>query len=366
MEQLIQEIFEIIQDYRADEGKQNVKIAVERIKTWVNQFEENDREFILTELKSIFEKHYCTKEDAKTFLKQVIELLATDLGYASVSDFLKNCIFLDLQPNGKSQKKMLSELDALIQENYGLSLVDCGIIAKKHFIYVDDILCTGKTLSDDIQDWCKYEYANGETNLDALKKGYANLNFAYIFIHSKNYYKKKAEFGHKIDTFLRDNHRMYRLVEVDNSDNFNSKLDLAFPLEEGQPESTINYRNQIITQVDNYTDGKGYGRSNEEFYRPAGRPQSEKFFTSVENRQRFERIVLQKGIEILNNANANIPNMRALGYSLPSQKNFGFGTLCFTWRNIANNAPLVFWYKGGRFIPLFEKNQTNVQILATL
>jgi hypothetical protein len=46
--------------------------------------------------------------------------------------------------------------------------------------------------------------------------------------------------------------------------------------------------------------------------------------------------------------------MRALGYSLPSLKDFGFGALCFTWRNVPNNAPLVFWYSGGGFTPLFK------------
>lgn len=361
MEQLIQEIFETVKDYRTDEVRQDVRISTDKIQTWINQFEEADREFILTELKSIFDKRYCSKERAKTFLRQIIEVLSKDLKYTSIPDFLKNCVFLDLQPSGKSQKKMLSELDTLLQESYGLSLVDCGSIAKKHFIYVDDVLCTGKTLSDDIQDWCKLEYATGETNLDALKKSRANLIFAYIFIHLKNYYKKKAEFGHKIDAFLRDNHKMYHMIEIDNSDNFNSKLDMVFPLEAERTEDIGQYKDQIVAQVDGYTDNKGYKKSKEEFYRTVGKPQSETLFTSAENRKRFEKIVLQRGIEILRNANANIPNMRALGYSLPSQKNFGFGTLCFTWRNIANNTPLVFWYRGGGFTPLFEKNQTNNQ-----
>ena len=73
MEQLIQDVFELIQDYRADEGPKIVKVTPERIKLWVNQFEEADREFVLTELKSVFEKRYCSKEDAKMFLKQIID-----------------------------------------------------------------------------------------------------------------------------------------------------------------------------------------------------------------------------------------------------------------------------------------------------
>ena len=37
-----------------------------------------------------------------------------------------------------------------------------------------------------------------------------------------------------------------------------------------------------------------------------------------------------------------------------SLKNFGFGALCFTWRNIPNNTPLVLWYSYGGFTPLFK------------
>lgn len=68
----------------------------------------------------------------------------------------------------------------------------------------------------------------------------------------------------------------------------------------------------------------------------------------------MENAFLQKGIEILRNANPINKNMRALGYSIPALKNFGFGALCFTWRNVPNNAPLVFWYSGGGFTPLFK------------
>ncbi len=87
-------------------------------------------------------------------------------------------------------------------------------------------------------------------------------------------------------------------------------------------------------------------------------PHIEEFFTSIANRKRLEDIFLHRGITILNSANVSKPNIRALGYSLPTHKNFGFGALCFTWRNVANNCPIVFWYSGGGFIPLFVKHQT--------
>jgi hypothetical protein len=359
MEQLIDEVFEQLKDYRADELLPNVKMTKGRIKHWIEQFDENDRVFILTELKHIFSKRYCSKSGVKTFLKAVVDKLTKDLNYKSAQDFLRMTIFLDLQPNGKSQKVMLKLLSELLTENYQFNIQDCGSIQKKHFVYIDDILCTGNTLIQDIKEWSGSEYAAGKTNLEAIKDNSAELIFAYVFIHAKNYQKKKAEMRHKINDGNTLNHKMYMRMEIDNNEgNVSSSLDFIFPLETQDQEIT-DYKEKIIAQVDEHTQ-RYNSNSPEEFFRADGRPQTEKLFTSAENRNRFEAIMLKKGVYILNHANTRIKNMRALGFSLPSQKSFGFGTLCFTWRNIANNTPLVFWYAGGGFYPLFVKNQTNV------
>lgn len=359
MEQLIDEVFDQLKDYRADEVLPNVKMTKNRIKQWVEQFDEDDRVFILTELKHIFGKRYCSKVGVKTFLKAVVDKLTKDLNYKSVPDFLHMTVFLDLQPNGKSQKVMLKLLSELLVENYQFNIKDCGSIQKKHFVYIDDILCTGNTLIQDIKEWCGNPYTAEKTNLEAIKDKSAELIFAYVFIHTKNYQKKKAEMRHKIDDVISSNHKMYRLMEIENNEGtVSSSLDFIFPLETEEQE-IIDYKEKIIAQVDEHTQ-RYSSTSPEEFFRITGRPQTEKLFTSAENRNRFETIMLKKGIYILNHSNTRIKNMRALGFSLPSQKNFGFGTLCFTWRNIANNTPLVFWYAGGGFYPLFVKNQTNV------
>lgn len=359
MEQLIDEIFEQLRDYRADELFPNVKMTKNRIKLWVEQFDEGDRVFILTELKHIFSTRYCSKVSVRIFLKAVVDKLTKDLGYKSVSDFLRMTVFLDLQPNGKSQKVMLKLLSELLLEDYQFNIQDCGSVQKKHFIYIDDVLCTGNTLIQDIKEWSAGPYSPDKTNLQAIKDKSAELICTYIFIHAKNYQKKKAEMRHKIDEAISTNHKMYRRMEIENNEgSILASLDFIFPLETEEQE-ILEYKEKIIAQVDEHTQ-RYNSTSPEEFFRTAGRPQEEKLFTSSENRNRFETIMLKKGIYILNHSNTRIKNMRALGFSLPSQKSFGFGTLCFTWRNIANNTPLVFWYAGGGFYPLFVKNQTNV------
>ena len=349
---LIHDIYKLIKDYRL-EFSDGSRISRSRIKNWIDQFDKELRIPILTELKNVFEKRYCSKKDVKEFLEAIILKLTQDFKFPSPLEFLLNSDFLNLQPIGKSQRVMLSLFNELIQEKYGLSLADCGTISKKYSIYIDDILCTGLTLISDTKDWSEKEFSTGKTNKQAVADGSTVLVFAYVFIHEKNYHKKKAEMRFKISNEISNNHKMYRMSEIENGIGQSSKIDLIYPLENGQPQSVIDYKNEIIELVDNHT--QQYNRTSpEEFYRPAGLPTTEQFFTSSQNRLIVENTFLHKGIEILQNANPNNRNMRALGYSIPSLKNFGFGALCFTWRNVPNNAPLVFWYSGGGFTPLFK------------
>lgn len=135
--------------------------------------------------------------------------------------------------------------------------------------------------------------------------------------------------------------------------------EIILPIEENQPQIIIDFQTKVIKQADEKANKGSYKAYQPAFYRNPDLSSREDFFTSPENRIRFENILLKKGVEILNDSNVRISNIRPLGYSLPSYKDFGFGTLCFTWRNIPNNTPLVFWYLSSKFIPLFEKKQTN-------
>jgi hypothetical protein len=355
MDQLITDILDVIKDYREDApfgiGKMNAK----RIKDWIAQFEEYDREFILSELKNIFEKRYCSKAIARKFLKSVLEKLKEDFNYQEMSDFLAKTHFLDLQEEGKSQKAMLKLMKELVKEDYQIKLIEKPTADTKHYIYIDDVMCTGTTLFEDIKQWCETSFDDKTKHVDLIKQEKADFICAYIFLHEKNYYKKIAQLRLEVCPEISSNLKMYRLVEVENdSSKAHSKLDLILPLEEGQPEGVFKYKEKIIQEVDERT--RGYAKKTaESFFRNPATPAQEKLFSSPENRRRFENIMLTKGIEILNRAHVNKANIRALGFSLPSHKDFGFGALCFTWRNIANNTPLVFWYSGGNFRPLFTK-----------
>jgi hypothetical protein len=359
MEKLIEKICETLKDYREDELQPDIQMTEKRINKWINQFEENFRIPILTEMDSIFNKRYCSKNSVISFLDELIINLAKNFNFITPKDFLQNSVFLDLQLDGKSQKIMLKLINEIILEKYEISLAQCGVISKKYSIYVDDILCTGLTFINDTKNWAEKKFSFDKTNKQAVEDNSTILVFAYVFVHKKNYNKKVTELIHKVSSDISKKHILFCLYEIENEIESNSKLDLILPLEENQDEIVSTYKNQIIERVNLHTEHNCYPISPEEFFRPVNLPKTESFFTNPTNRSILENNFLQKGIEILNKSNVTNKNIRALGYSIPASKNFGFGALCFTWRNVPNNVPLVFWYSGGGFFPLFIVKRTD-------
>ncbi len=343
METLIQEIYQILKDYRADEGKKSVTITPDKIKNWISQFEESDREFLLSELKNVFQKRYCSKSKAKSFLKNVVNKLSDDLGYSNKKDFLDNAHFLDLQAEGKSQKKMLELLAIVLKDDFSYDVTNLGSKTKKHFVYIDDVLCTGNTFYQNLKDWLNTE-ENGVTMLQKLKNKEIDLKSAYIYIISKNHDKKLGQFYHNVDKNFRDMETTYAMHWLDK--------EILKPTATNQPSSVTEYEGKVIFQADEHAQGKYTYQP--EFYRIADTTTAEEFYSSHDNRIRFENILLSKGIDILNKVAVKKGNVRPLGYSLPAYKDFGSGALLFTWRNVPNNTPLVFWYSGGDFTPLFD------------
>src|SRR5687768_9089063 len=126
MEKLIESIYEIIKDYRSDEALSGVGITKSRIKQWIDQFDPADREFLLSELINIFEKRYISKKHVKIFLKSLIDRLANDFKFTTPIEFLDQVVFLDLQPEGKSQKQLLRLLAKVLNEKFSYNIENCG------------------------------------------------------------------------------------------------------------------------------------------------------------------------------------------------------------------------------------------------
>lgn len=352
MEQLIKDIHDIIKDYRQDENK----MSENRVERWIKQFPEPDREFILTELKPILANRYFSKPKIIVRLESMFKKLSKMLGFANVSDLLKVCSFIDHQPEGKSQKDFLILLKQISASKFGLNLDNHNPANPKYFIYLDDFLCTGDTLfkglakieGNEKKGWL-YQKVGNQTHLDYLKSGQAKILILYLAIHIHNY----SNFEWRLQKHLNENigghYSAYAFKWIENDfKNINSKLDYLFPLKAHQPTNILEYTSAMNVPND-------FG-----VYRSPGRPATETFFSSVANRIRFENIILTQSMKLyeLAGSNRNV-RMRPLGYGLTSHKNLGFGTLCFTYRNVPFNTPLVFWYQYHNWLPLFERKYVS-------
>lgn len=347
MKQLINDIYEIIKDYRQDEDK----MSVNRIDGWIKQFPEADRIFILTELKSILAQRYFSKSRIVHGLEKIIKEVSKIHGFATPADFLKVTSFIDHQPDGKSQKDFLALLREISLTKFGLNLSNHNPANPRFFIYLDDLLCTGDTLFKGLvqkifrgenNGWL-YQKINNQTHLDYLLATNAKILILYFIIHKHNYSNFKYRLKKHLEQDISNYYTPYAFKWIENDfKNINSKLDYLFPTKDNQPQNILDYSKSL-----NFSD---LG-----VYRVSTHPTTETFFSSKENRIRFENIMLEQGMSLYELAgDSRSGRMRPLGYGLTSHKNLGFGTLCFTYRNVPFNTPLVFWY-GHNWKPLFER-----------
>lgn len=355
----IQNVYNLIKDYRI-EYSDGSRMSKSRIKIWINQFEEKDRLVILNELVRIFDERYVSFKYLFVFFKNMIGFYREKFKFESDIDFLLNSQFLALQRSDKSQSIMLSHFDNFLNKEYEISLSYCGIVSNDYSFYLDDVLCTGQTFYNNFADWVKCNFKPDLTNKKALISKETRLIGTYIFIHKKNFYKKTSQIGHN---FSRDIPIQMWGIWIDNTDEDDSAYEVLQPSVDIEDSVIEEYRENITKEVDTHCTNHNYKIPKAEFYRPHDKPKEEKLFSTPENRNIVEKAFLKKGIEILSKSSITNKNMRALGYSIPSHKNFGFGALCFTWRNIPNNTPLVFWYSGGGFTPLFDVRKSNSSAL---
>lgn len=358
MEQLITEIYDIIQDYRSEENLMSEEI----IKIWIEQFDEADRFFILEEMKNILGKRYISKINAKKMVKEMIEFLTKQFQFENPKDFLLQCCFIDNQHEGKSQKVLLKFIDEIIYSEYGIRINDCNPENPAYYIYADDVFCTGDTFAksmtkNDKEDigWFHQISANGKTNLENFKQNKAKLVLSYFSVHKPNISNVQRRIYKELDNYSIGYVYAWEIA-IDKNIDGNSEMDFIFPKEDLDNEHLINCKQQIEEKINK----RDYLKGKEIVFRPPNKPDIENFFTSPDNRDRFEKIILNKCIEIYYSS-SNLYNElrpRPLGYGLYADVSLGFGTLIFTWRNVPYNVPLVFWYKSNSWSPLFERNHT--------
>lgn len=339
MKKIANEIAGILYDYHNEHGFQ---FDADKIINWVNQFDDGDRVFILEEFLYLLKKGiYISEEDARDILIGFIKTLASN-NKLDVPTFLDNCDILRTQSYNASQSHLLSILEKEIEKRYGYPLVNAGKRSKKYSIYIDDIIATGNTLFSDLTKWLKEN-----ENFKRVAEKQTTLTVCSFCLHnwaSVVEYRLKCEFNDNA-ILNKIKYLSHYIVENNRGNPAHEQLNFAYPLrqEDGSPE--IEYFNNLS---DLYHGKYSMSKGDLAFRNPKY-PPVENFFSSKENRIRFENILLKKGIEILNHARTLEKNQRPLGCTNPTHQTLGTGTLFFLWRNIPNNCPIVFWWKSAGY-----------------
>lgn len=337
MNETANKIVDIIKDYRSDTG---VKIDTNHVIKWAAQFDE-DAEFIMEELLHILPTSYLSKDRVKYTLSRMFDRLSTDFKYDNVPDFLLRTKFLDCQGEFKSQSILLDFINQIITEKYDLEISDCGKKDCRHWLYIDDVLASGgtfrKNIIDVINAYNAKKFANSSIDIIGI----------FLILHEWGYkntqYSVSQELGIKRNSWL----KAYRIYEIDNDPRINyynpsPKFNHVYPI------------NNSDDAVNNYLEGLTATKNDTYAFRNSKYPAKEEFYSSAENRNRYEQILLNKGLEIINNiADLRAKGLRPLGMTNPNYRTLGTGSHAFTWRNISNTCPLVFWWEVNDWHPLF-------------
>ncbi|MEC4095414.1 phosphoribosyltransferase-like protein [Myroides odoratimimus] len=349
MDEKISKIVEIIGNYREDDigFLYQTNIDNNYVRRWLSQFDEDDREFLVDELLHLLPSSYLTKQTTLEIISTEFEIISRDYGYDNVNDFLDETKFLDCQHPGKSQKVFLELINGILEEKYNRTIDSCGTTTIRNWFYTDDVLASGGTFREEILS----EIAS--YGIDKFINSDIRIIGSFVILHDWAVKNVKFTIDQKLKTTLGNRIKLYRVAEIENNPlinvyNPNPKFNHIYPI-----ESKIG--NEILNFIEEEFNDDDYEFRNEKFaFRNEDYPKEETFFSSKDNRIRYENILLKKGFEIMQRIeNINAKSLRPLGMTNPSNKTLGSGTHFFTWRNISNTCPIVFWWGSNNWIPLF-------------
>lgn len=334
LENLAKDIASLTSDYHSDYND-GFAMTTEHVLDWSNQFEQGDREFVLSEVLHILQQGvYISKDKAKGILWDFVNKAMTFFGYQSIEMFLRETHFISVQGEAKSQTILLSILNDILIEKTSYSLEICGTLGVINYIYLDDVIGSGGKFNYEI-----HKYISENNLLNAFKNKEIRILSYFFCIHTwgtgnaryvlKNKFEGENFFLDPKAFPIRSNYTVENNIKE-----YNQRLNLVYP------EKSKNEYDVYIASLDQAT------RQADKAYRRQTQPNKETFFTSKQNRLRIEQIFLDKGIEIINQIQDEESKRkhRPLGKTYPGYKTFGTGTLFFTWRNISNTCPIVFWW----------------------
>lgn len=335
-EDIIKSISNIAKDYR-----EGAIMNEQHVEEWVLQFNKQDQLTILLEMEYILQNFYVSKKMAYSYLEGLLEVKEI-VG----EDFLQNykrIKFLNIQNLGYSQKDLLKLMNDILNQKYGLSIEECGSDSPDIYFYLDDCLFSGNRVYRDIERWI------GEA------KPSSQLHLAFFGLHTSNFdfrYRQINELCASKNIKV----TFWRYKQINNII-WGDKYDCCWP------SNLINYHQDVYNFVDSLDEQRTEKqRANIPLFRNDSKSFADSLFTSKEGRNLVEKAFLEKGTYIYN-LSIN-KSMKPLGYDY--SPTLGFGSLFITYRNIANNCPLVLWWGDktkphpiNQWYPLFPRTVNN-------
>lgn len=313
---LLQSIATTVADYRAGEI---APIDPDHVERWIHQFDEEDRLVILQEMDRILQRYYLSRQKAIQLLEELLD--TKDLFGDYPAQIIRTSHFLNIQGGGQSQRKTLELLNQLTVGRYNTSVFERPVNLVRYF-YLDDILFSGNRVLNDIRDWLPQALPN--TDLHLVFNVIHEQGLRYVVNKLNPLVKEK---GIRIQ-FWQD------FPAIQNDSNGNA-YECFWPME----CSGDDFVNTYIKEVRRRAEEKNWPTR---IFRPERRYFKETVFSSAEARHRIEQAFLRKGAYLVSLAENPNAHMRPMGFEV--LETLGFGALVVTYRNIANNCPLVLWW----------------------
>ncbi|MCG3709106.1 phosphoribosyltransferase-like protein [Aliarcobacter butzleri] len=336
MQVYLDKIKEIVYDYHRP-------LTDESILLWINQFDEDDRIFLLNEVINILERTYISESSSESILNEFIDYLSQSYLQIDIEELFNNITFINYQGSQKSQSILLNKLNDLLYITYRRQ-ISYNDYSKKYLLYIDDNLSSGGTFKKDI-----IELITNVTPAQFVSEDKQIISF-FFFLHTFGFSNSKFSLELEYPGILGNRIHSIYLNEIQNNPRINYYnpspiFNHAYAKDENNPRVHDYLNNLEITRP--------YTMANRVFaFRPNNLPVTETFFTSAEARDRYERIILNKGLDIIDTIGTCSSSTRPLGFTPPSHQTLGLGSHVFTWRNTSNTCPIVYWWERNGWHPL--------------
>lgn len=318
----------------------------DHVMKWVDKFNTHDPIRLLRNTDSLLSKTYISKKDYLSYLQSVAHKHAS-------------ATFLNIQIRGSSQNKMLTLLSTLYKETHNQALMSVytdttlynpkpivntsGVSSHdknyQHFVYLDDVSFTGNRIMDDLTYWISNNAPR-----------YCTLHIKVIAAHTQGVDDIRNKVARISDTYRKNIDTIVEYYDIyENRQEYLNGSDVFCP-KNGTiliPQDIVDgniYRLRESTYIEQYAPA----------YRRDGFSDDGGIFSNETERDWYEKIICEKGLELINMGVTEKSWLKPLGFK--KEDGLGFGGTVFTYLNCPNNTPLAFWWgTTDAFYPLMPR-----------